>query len=600
MKNKLLVLLNNFLIIPVLMIVLFYILNFLFMDANYAIVMGPIFFSLLIYFVLVFLFLGLFGDTKKAHVTLCIIILILILISYIKVAYTNEPLFLSDLDLFNSCGEIFSFVKGDLFKIILLKYKPIIIAIFILVALIRYSDIFKYKVENTKIRCILLCFGIFIFYVLFSYNSCSRYIYKKLLYVKDYSSYTEYKQLYGAWGIISGMYKVNYENNDFMKYDKYSDKELDDVVSKVSFKSNNNIGTPNIVVILSESFFDTNLLKDDIIYDRDLISNINALKGVGYFVDLISPSYGGMTANVSYQLLTGSNMSIYGNGYIPFMQQFGDNKKYPSVVRELKNNGYTINEYTGSDPYKISKQFKAIGFDEYTVINSNGHKKGYYLSDDYVADLIIKKLKNNTNKQFMLFETMQNHMDYLFTKYDKYDISIKKSKFTKTENGLFLSYGQGVYDADKMLKKVYDYIQTIDADTLIVFFGDHLPYFKFDGNVDLVTKMSYFNTLNDLDNLYRRYNTQALILSNYDVKLDIQSHLSTDNLLVSIINQMDIKLSNYYKWLYDTINYLPSYNKYVAVDKNGNLKYIEDLNANEKRIYELKNALTYRYYIKNK
>ena len=96
-----------------------------------------------------FLFLGLFGDTKKAHVTLCIITLILIY-KLIKTAYTNEPFFLSDLNLFNSFGEIFGFVKGDLFKIILLKYKPIIIAILILVALIRYSDIFKYKVEN---RC---------------------------------------------------------------------------------------------------------------------------------------------------------------------------------------------------------------------------------------------------------------------------------------------------------------------------------------------------------------------------------------------------------------------------------------------------------------
>ena len=82
---------------------------------------------------------------------------------------------------------------------------------------------------------------------------------------------------------------------------------------------------------------------------------------------------------------------------------------------------------------------------------------------------------------------MQSHMDYLVSKYSSYGIAITSSNLSRIDNDIMLSYAQGIYDADKMLGKVYNAIQNIDEDTIVVFFGDHLPYLK-----NIMFKSLYF------------------------------------------------------------------------------------------------------------
>lgn len=597
MKKKVLLVLNNYIIIPLFFVICYNIINSLFINNSlYIGMITSITFSILIYDILYLILIGIYNNSKKAHITLIIFFFIILLISNIKLYYLDEPLFISDLNMLKNSNELLSLIKRDLLKIFTSNIKNIILILISLTIIIFYSNIFKYKFINSKKRVISSLVGIFLVYIIFSYNTFSNYLYSDILCnVKDYASYVNYKEKYSYFGIITGMYKSYYEKYDF---NKYKDIDLTNIELDNYNKIENNIGTPNIIVILSESFFDVSLLNENITYDKNITENFNELKNKGYLVNLVSPSYGGMTANVTYQLLTGSNMSIYSNGIIPFVQYLKNEKEYPSLVRELKNNKYQISEYTTSDAYNIESSFEKIGFDNYNLIDSNNHEKGYFASDDFIADLIIEELQKNNNKQFMLFETMQNHMDYLVTKYNNYDIKIEKSNLSNEETEILLSYGQGVYDADKMLKKVYDYIKTIDSNTIVIFFGDHLPYLRTLNNDKILNKLDYFNTNNELTNLYRKYNTQALILSNYDLKLNINNYLSTDNLLLSIINQMDINVSDYYKLLYSTIDYLPAYNKFISIDKEGNIKYTNSLQGKEKEVYELKNSLTYKYYIK--
>lgn len=597
MNKKVLLMLNNYIIIPLFFVICYNIINSLFISNSlYIGTITSIIFSILVYNILYLILMGIYNNSKKAHITLIIFFFIILLISNIKLYYLEEPLFISDLNMLKNSNELLSLIKRDLLKIFTSNIKNIILILISLTIIIFYSNIFKYKFINPKKRVISSLVGIFLVYIIFSYNTFSNYLYSNILCnVKDYASYVNYKEKYSYFGIITGMYKSYYEKYDF---NKYKDVDLTNVELDNYNQIENNIGTPNIIVILSESFFDASLLNENITYDKNITENFNELKNEGYIVNLVSPSYGGMTANVTYQLLTGSNMSIYSNGIIPFVQYFKNEKEYPSLVRELKNNEYQISEYTTSDAYNIESSFEKIGFDNYNLINSNNHEKGYFASDDFIADIIIEELQKNNNKQFMLFETMQNHMDYLVTKYNDYDIKIEKSNLSKEETEILLSYGQGVYDADKMLKKVYNYIKKIDSNTVIIFFGDHLPYLRTLNNDKILNNLDYFNTNDELTDLYRKYNTQALILSNYDLKLNINNYLSTDNLLLSIINQMDINVPDYYKLLYSTIDYLPAYNKFISIDKDGKIKYTNSLQGKEKEIYELKNSLTYKYYIK--
>ena len=64
------------------------------------------------------------------------------------------------------------------------------------------------------------------------------------------------------------------------------------------------------------------------------------------------------------------------------------------------------------------------------------------------------------------------------------------------------------------------------------------------------------------------------------------------------ITFFDIESSSYYNWLYSTKDILPSYNRYIAVDKMGHIYRTNDLDDRLKDIYELRNLMMYKMHIK--
>jgi len=294
-------------------------------------------------------------------------------------------------------------------------------------------------------------------------------------------------------------------------------------------------------------------------------------------------------------------MSYFNKGYIPFMQSYSKKNasSYPSIIKELSNNGYYSKIIMGQDSYNSRRVFEILGFDDYVELEvTKENKKGYYVSDDYISDLIVEEIYSGKDKSFLMVETMQSHMNYLYIKYSNYDIGILKSSLSDNDNDVLLSYTQGIYDADKMLLNVYEAIQNVDEETVVVFFGDHLPYLENTKGKNIIDKLKYFNTGDNIQDLYRLYNTQALILSNFDMNISFPDNLGFDLLLTSLVNNMDIDISSYYKWLYNTREVLPSYNRYVAIGSDNTLCSLNQINDKELEVFNLRNAMMYKHFIK--
>ena len=110
----------------------------------------------------------------------------------------------------------------------------------------------------------------------------------------------------------------------------------------------------------------------------------------------------------------------------------------------------------------------------------------------------------------------------------------------------------------------------------------------------------YFNTDDELLNDYRKYNTQALILSNYDISdMNINNYSGLDLLLNNIINQLDIKNEKYYEWINTTKDILVASNKKISLDEEGNIYSTNKINGKMKEIYTLKELMQYKFFIKN-
>ena len=175
-----------------------------------------------------------------------------------------------------------------------------------------------------------------------------------------------------------------------------------------------------------------------------------------------------------------------------------------------------------------------------------------------------------------------------------------RSNLSKESNDTLLSYAQGLYNSDKELLRLYNYIESMDEPTILVFMGDHLPFMHTENRKNVINELEYFNTDNELENNYRLYNPQALILSNYDEEIDIPDYIGVDNLLSNIVNQLDVEVDDYYKWLYSKQDILPGINSVISFDKDGKLYYPEEITEEMKDVFETRRQMQYMLFVKNK
>ena len=193
-------------------------------------------------------------------------------------------------------------------------------------------------------------------------------------------------------------------------------------------------------------------------------------------------------------------------------------------------------------------------------------------------------------------------MPYDADKYESYDIEIESTSLkSDKDKEVVKSYSQAIYNSDKSLKELYDYLQEFDEPTIVIFVGDHLPYLYNDNVSNVMDKLSYFNTNDALQNYYRKYNTEALVFTNYEVDYSkLPNEVSTYLLLDSIVVNTDNKIDNYYYWLYETRNDLPAVNKYIYIDSSGKKDFLRNINGKAKEAYDLREKIQYLYFIKSR
>ncbi len=565
-------------------------------------------FSFLLFWGIYICVFGCMNNVYRTTVMLSAALVVFGIVNQLKIAYSDTPVFLSDFFFLNSAGTFMDILKGTILDIIL-KYLVIIVAF---LTGIVYICKFARKQNECFIRKRIRAFYIIlpiVFMVVISVpnKEISHFMLKTFFSIDErQDNYaTTNMGYYFKFGVFGGLYGQNLESR-LEEPDGYDVSELERLVkeSRKEKRNSRSLGKPNIVMIFSESFWNIDDMKE-VRFDKPVASNFEQLKQKGILVDMISPSYGGISSNVEYEILTGSSIKFFSSGYIPYMQLYIDDKykKAPSVIQELKRNGYKthITSTWESSLFNCKSVYEYFDVDvqEYKEDLKDSYKKGGRISDAYVAERLIRELKEKPKdeKLFTMILTAQAHMPFNYDKYEDYDISIVDSRLNQEEKDTILSYAQGVYDADKQLKEVYDFIRTYEEPTILIFYGDHLPYLKTEKGEDITKKLEYFNTGDSTEDLYRKYHTQCLILANYDIGKDDIGYMGPDLLMNYLINNMDMEVSPYYQWLYTTIDKLPASNLYVSVDKNGNKYKTSKLTGTMKDTFDLRRKMNWKYFV---
>lgn len=105
-----------------------------------------------------------------------------------------------------------------------------------------------------------------------------------------------------------------------------------------------------MIMILSESFSDPTRVPG-ITLSEDPMPNIRALKNTTTSGLMLSPGYGGGTANIEYQALTGWDLALFDNSMQVPYQQLVPHQKVTETFNQLWNDRYGASGSIAFHPY---------------------------------------------------------------------------------------------------------------------------------------------------------------------------------------------------------------------------------------------------------
>ena len=568
---------------------LFYLFN---SKTYFSLSFTSILFSLFVIYLIYSLLLGITKTTFRANVTMFGFMIFYFFINQFKIYFTGDSISATEIIMVTEAGELAEIIKAELFNSIMYYRRMIIILIISVIIIIRYIKHFNYKIENKKIRLSLLSSLIVIVLLVIPIESRDRFITKYIFNNKSITKSASINNHYGAYRMIGGLY-VDYLATIDYSESVLNDQDLKKIYDSTEYENPKKVfKKPNIVLMLTEAFWDITK-QNSIKFNTDPLKEYHDVKKNSIVINTLSPTFGGKSSNTEFELITGGSLSYYRMGTLAYFKYFqrDESNNNPTIIRELKNNGYKT--YVGiaetAKTYAVDNIYTRMNFD---IKNEWYEKLGYTVKDDYLIGDVIKTLKEKPKdeKIFYMTVSMDSHMPFIYNRYKSFDFDITNKNLSEPSYKMLMAYTQAARNASLQLKRIYDYIQTLDEDTIVIFLGDHLPILS-SFNVNSYNDIAEFNTSDEIKNLYTKYNTETLIISNYDIDYTDLTDMSTNLILTTVLNQMDVDISDYYKWLYSTRKTLPAVNAFVAKDLNGNLYSTSNLSVDMQKTYNLRSKV---------
>lgn len=335
--------------------------------------------------------------------------------------------------------------------------------------------------------------------------------------------------------------------------------------------------TPNIVFMMDEAFFDPTRLTA-CAFSQDPLSFIHSERSKTPSGYLLSPEFGGNTANVEFEALTGLSMYFLNDGSIPYQQRLVKMDSLPSVVSILKARGYRALALHPFDEtfYNRNRVYPMLGFETFTsqkdLPNARRMTPGGYISDQAAVDEAVRELKTSDTPVFLHLVTMQNH--FPFTKGLNGDNTITVTGVPSEMKDELETYVQDTRLTDAALRDLQQQLLHIKRPTLVVFWGDHLPALS-----------SGIYAASGWDKEPRlKHETQLMMLANYDLGDKPLGTLSPAFIGPTVFGYAGQALPAYYKMLQQVRDELPGLSKSVLIGANG--ETVTGLNEAQKKLLD--------------
>ncbi|MDW5313455.1 LTA synthase family protein [Rhizobium sp. PL01] len=345
----------------------------------------------------------------------------------------------------------------------------------------------------------------------------------------------------------------------------YMSDAIDKIPTKPVPAGTSHRGKPDVIVLMSESFWDPTRLPN-VKLSPDPMPTIREMQSGNVF----SPEFGGMTANVEFEALTGFSNAFLPYGSIPYQQYIRN--PIPSLATFFRGEGYVSRAVHPFQKWfwNRSAVYKAFGFEQFKSEENMPvmQKRGIFASDESLTKEIIRQADQLRDPFFFFTVTLQGHGPYEANRYAKNTIKVE-GNLPAADKQVLETYAQGIKEADDSLKMLMDWAKERDRETIIVLFGDHLPplntVYPSTGFMNDVTA----SRKGSLEQMKAQHETPLVVWSNKTGPVKDIGTISPAFLSYQILKQGGFEHPYYTEFLGNIFNKYRIIDRYMLVDAAG-------------------------------
>ncbi len=363
----------------------------------------------------------------------------------------------------------------------------------------------------------------------------------------------------------------------------YTAAYVDSAAHRISTGENHNNASPDILVIMDESFADFSFLGKKVVTDGEITPFINQLRENTLYGYTLSSVFGGGTPNSEYEFLSGNSFLFLPTGSIAY-QQFIKDQSY-TIAQDLKNRGYST---VAMHPYQSNSWMRdriwpMLGFDDCRFIEDFPRKSllRNWGTDREMFETItsVYEAKRETSESpvFMFAVTIQNHGGYDYVG-DDFSPTVHLQGYSRQYPDAE-QYLTCIHETDKAVEWLINYYKKADRDVVILFYGDHYPRLN-----EAFFEEVHGGPFETLDERMLQYEVPFFIWTNYESETE-EIELTSMNYLAGLLYQRaGMELPPYNQFLEQLRQTIPACNAFGYYSRSaGRFLPLDEAQGEEKQ-----------------
>lgn len=444
-------------------------------------------------------------------------------------------------------------------------------------------------INNVYLKFVLFILSLSLFIPLVSFNKPDNIVkrsFEKYANV-NWISFNQVKN-YESNGLVAG-FLYNLSGQAINKPADYSKEKIQELVNeyKKSAKEINSTRTGsiedvNLIYIMNESLSDPNSF-NGLTVTPNPMKNHNSVSTESWSGHSLSQGFGGGTANIEFEALTGISFEpLLPNISSAYTQLTSKMHRVPTVITYLDNESNEQYTKTAIHPFQSSmyrrpEVYSEMGFDnlifEDDMDFNDKLESSLYISDWSAYQQVIQEMIKTETKDFIHLVTMQGHGPYHVGYFGNLQKFVVEGKVSQMD---MLNYVSSLQYSDDALLNYISEVNKSKEKIITVYWGDHLP-------------SAYSYDVTKQNEEVAKYQTPLIIHSNFSKEHEDLGTISPIFFMNKVLEKVDGELTPYYAMLEKISEKLPAFEKGFYLDSDykdmGNIRR----SINDKDAIELLN-----------